>query len=206
MASDEKSDEIIFQKEYKNFKGYALPINVLVLSMIAIFTALSFVVTFWIQIPIPATGGYINIGDTAVMFTALLFGPIIGGIAGGVGPMLADVFSGAYIIYAPATVVIKGIEGFLIGLIANPKDCEGRVSTADMVAVIIGGFLIPLGYFIYEAFILGLGVAAFVEVPGNCFQFIFAAAVSLLLTTASRKNIIDGLPQVFDKIFISESH
>lgn len=202
MASDKKSDEKIFQKEYKNFKGYALPINVLVLSMIAIFTALSFVVTFWIQIPIPATGGYINIGDTIVMFTALLFGPIIGGIAGGVGPMLADIFSGAYIIYAPATVVIKGIEGFLIGLIANPKDHEVRISTADIVAVAIGGFLIPVGYFIYEAFILGLGVAAFAEVPGNCFQFIFAATVSLLLITPSRKNIIDGLPQVFDKIFV----
>ncbi|MFX0082245.1 MAG: ECF transporter S component [Candidatus Hodarchaeota archaeon] len=205
MATDEKPEENLFQKEYKNFKGYALPINALVLSMIAIFTALSFVITFWIQIPIPATGGYINIGDTAVMFTALLFGPIIGGIAGGVGPMLADIFSGAYIIYAPATLVIKGIEGFLIGLIANPKECEVRISTVDMVGVLTGGFLIPVGYFIYEAFILGLGTSAFAEIPGNCFQFIFAAAASLLLTAASRRNIIDGLPQVFDKVFISKS-
>ncbi|MFW9942293.1 MAG: ECF transporter S component [Candidatus Thorarchaeota archaeon] len=205
MVIDDKSNDTISQKESENFKGYILPINGLVLSITAIFTALSFVITFWIQIPIPATGGYINIGDTAVMFTALLFGPIIGGIAGGVGPMLADIFSGAYIIYAPATLVIKGIEGFLIGLIANPKDCEGRVSTADVFAVILGGFLIPVGYFIYEAFILGLGVVAFAEVPGNCFQFIFAAFLSLLLTAASRKNIIDGLPEVFDKIFITQS-
>ncbi|GAH82736.1 unnamed protein product, partial [marine sediment metagenome] len=166
------------------------------------FTALNFVATYWIQIPIPATGGYINIGDTAVMFTALIFGPIIGGVAGGVGPMLADVFS-PYIIYAPATLIIKGLEGFLIGLISNPRRRVGRVSYRDILAVITGGILIPLGYFIYEAFILRFGVAiALVEMPGNFFQFITAAVISMLLITASRKNIVDGLPQVFDKIFI----
>jgi len=189
--------------EDRNFRGYLLPNNALTISIIAIFTALNFVVTYWIQIPIPATGGYINIGDTAVMFAALLFGPIIGGVAGGVGPMLADVFS-PYIIYASATLIIKGIEGFLIGLISNPRACVGRVSYRDIIAVVIGGILIPIGYFIYEAFILGLGIAiALVEMPGNFFQFITAAVFSILLITASRKNIIDGLPQVFNKIYIS---
>lgn len=187
----------------KNFLGYLLPDNVLILSMIGIFTALNFVITYWIQIPIPATGGYINIGDIAVMFTALLFGPIIGGITGGLGPMLADIFS-PYIIYAPATLVIKGIEGFLIGLISNPKDCKSRISYRDIIAVLIGGILIPSGYFIYEAYILKLGVAvALVEVPGNFFQFVFAAIGSILLIAASRKNIFDSLPHIFDKVFIS---
>ncbi|MFX0037900.1 MAG: ECF transporter S component [Promethearchaeota archaeon] len=186
----------------KSIRGYILPNNSLQISMIGIFTALNFAITFWLQIPIPATGGYINIGDVAVMFTALLFGPIIGGIAGGLGPMLADIFS-LYGFYAPATLVIKGIEGFLIGFISNPKDCEGRVSYRDIIAVLVGGCLIPFGYFIYEAFILNFGVlVAIVEVPGNFFQFGFAASVSILLILASRKNIIEGLPQVFNKIFI----
>ncbi|MBA7545307.1 hypothetical protein ES705_37673 [subsurface metagenome] len=194
-------------KEKKSFNqkslfGYFIPNNALLISMVGIFIALNFVVTYWIQIPIPATGGYINIGDVAVMFTALLFGPIIGGIAGGVGPMLADAFS-PWVIYAPATLVIKGIEGFLIGFIANPKDCEGRISYRDIIAVLTGGILIPFGYFIYEAFILKLGTAvALVEVPGNFFQFGFAAIGSILLIGASRKNIIEALPQAFNKIFI----
>ncbi|MHA2183917.1 MAG: ECF transporter S component [Promethearchaeota archaeon] len=184
------------------FYGYMLPNNSLSISIIGIFTALNFIFTFWLQIPIPATGGYINIGDTVVMFTALLFGPIIGGIAGGLGPMLADILS-PYVIYAPATLVIKGIEGFLIGLISNPRDSEERISYRDIIAVLIGGILIPFGYFIYEAFILGLGVAiAFVEIPGNFFQFGFAAVASILLILASRKTIIESMPQVFDKIFI----
>ena len=186
----------------KSLRGYFLPNNVLIISLIGLFTALNFVITYWVQIPIPATGGYINIGDVAVMFTALLFGPIVGGFAGGLGPMLADIFS-PYVIYAPATLVIKGIEGFLIGLISNPKDCEGRISYRDIIAVLIGGVLIPLGYFIYEVFILRLGIAvALVEMPGNFFQFGFAAIGSILLITASRKNIIESLPEIFNKIFV----
>jgi len=162
------------ERENRNFRGYYFPNNALIISIIAIFTALNFIATYWIQIPILATGGYINVGDIAVMFTALLFGPIIGGVAGGMGPMLADIFS-PYIIYAPATLIIKGIEGFLIGLISNPRLYSGRISYRDILAVIVGGFLIPLGYFIYEAFILNLGVAiALVEIPGNFFQFIIA--------------------------------
>jgi len=202
MADTNQEPEKQYRSSGKTFKGYFLPTNPLVISMMGIFAALTFVCTFWIQIPIPATGGYINIGDVAVMFTALLFGPIIGAFAGGVGPMIADLI-GPWAIYAPATLVIKGLEGFLIGLIANPKYREGRISERDIIAVVIGGLLIPIGYFIYEAFFLGLGVeVAFVEVPGNSFQFIFAAVASTMLIAASRKNIIDGLPQVFDKIFI----
>lgn len=201
-----EDQKVVIEKEYyikkKSVLGYLLPNNSLLISMIGIFTALNFVVTYWIQVPIPATGGYINIGDIAVMFTALLFGPIIGGIAGGLGPMFADIFS-PYIVYAPATVIIKGIEGFLIGLISNPKDCERRISYRDLIAVLIGGILIPLGYFIYEAFILRLGIGtALVEVPGNFFQFGFAAVGSILLIAASRKNIIESMPHIFDKVFI----
>ncbi|MFW9900109.1 MAG: ECF transporter S component [Candidatus Thorarchaeota archaeon] len=200
----EESEMLKESKDYnkKGLMGYFIPNNALLISMIAIFTAINFVVTYWIQIPIPATGGYINIGDITVMYTALLFGPVIGGIAGGLGPMLADIFT-PWIIYAPATLIIKGIEGFLIGLIANPKECEGRVSYRDIIAVLIGGILIPLGYFIYEAFILQLGVGvALVEMPGNFFQFGFAAVGSILLIAASRKNIIQALPQIFNKVFI----
>ena len=123
-----EESKIVKEKRFFNQKslfGYYIPNNALLISMIGIFIALNFVVTYWIQIPVPATGGYINIGDITVMFTALLFGPIIGGIAGGVGPMLADVFS-PWIVYAPATLLIKGIEGFLIGFIANPKIVKGE--------------------------------------------------------------------------------
>ncbi|MCK4481520.1 MAG: ECF transporter S component, partial [Candidatus Lokiarchaeota archaeon] len=91
------------------FKGYLF--NVLSISIIAIFSALVCILTMIISIPIPATQGFINIGDSGVMISGLLFGPIIGGFSGGIGSALADIFLG-YTIYAPGTLVIKGLEGF----------------------------------------------------------------------------------------------
>ncbi len=200
----EETEEKTYIYKGKTLKGYFLPSNILIISLIGIFTALSYVVTAFIQIPIPATGGYINVGDLMVMFTALLFGPIVGGISGGVGPMIADILS-PYSIFAPATLIIKGIEGVLIGFIANPKSKSSRISYRDIIAVIIGGLLIPFGYFIFEAYILNYGMSvALAEVPANFFQFGFAAIASILLITALRKNIIESMPQVFDKIFIIE--
>ncbi|TFG18212.1 MAG: ECF transporter S component [Promethearchaeota archaeon] len=191
-----------YNYEGKSFKGYLLPSNPLIVALTAVFMALIYIITAFFAIPVPATGGYINLGDMLVMFTALLFGPIVGGLAGGFGSMLADILS-PYYIYAPATLLIKGIEGFLIGLISNPRNNNSRVSFRDLMAVIIGGIIIPLGYFLYEAFVLNLGVAvALVEVPGNFFQFGFAAISSIILITATRKNLITNFPQVFNKVFI----
>ena len=72
--------------------------------------------TVVIAISIPATRGFWNIGEAGVYISALIAGPVIGGIAGGVGSALADVFLG-YAYYAPGTLVIKGAEGFITGFI-----------------------------------------------------------------------------------------
>ena len=60
---------------------------------IAIFAALVFVVTTQIPpIPIPATSGYFNIGETTIYIAALIFGPLVGALAGGLGSALSDAF------------------------------------------------------------------------------------------------------------------
>jgi len=205
MTIENKSSEKRFQILEKTILGYYLPTNPFVISLIAIFAALTCVMTMTIDIPVPATGGYINIGDFLVMFTGLMFGPIIGGLAGGIGSCLADIFLG-WPLYALPTLLIKGLEGFVVGLIANPKKESIRINLRDILAVIIGGLIMVSGYFIVEAFILNYGVTnAFIEVPGNLFQFIFGAIASILLVIAIRKNIVSGLPQVFEKLFVIES-
>lgn len=55
------------------------------LTMIAMFMALTTVATMVIQIPIPATKGYLNVGDTVVIASALLMGKMAGGLVGGIG-------------------------------------------------------------------------------------------------------------------------
>ncbi|TES95641.1 MAG: ECF transporter S component [Promethearchaeota archaeon] len=184
-----------------NFLGYLLPYNSLSLSMIGIFGAFTCVVTMVIAFPIPATNGFINIGDAVVMITGLLFGPIIGGIAGGIGSSLADLFLG-FGIYAPATLVIKGLEGFIVGLIANPKK-RHKLNYRDFIAVIVGGFTMIFGYFFYEVMIYGLPSALYEFILNSIIQFGLGSIIALAFIFASRKNITSSLPQVFDKIYIS---
>jgi uncharacterized membrane protein len=84
----------------------------------SISIALVAVATLAIQVYIPATRGYFNIGEVMVYTIALLFGPRIGCIAGGLGSALADIISG-YSFYAPVTLIAKGLEGYLVGRISR---------------------------------------------------------------------------------------
>jgi len=74
--------------------------------------------TISLQVSIPATQGYFNLGETMVYTFALLFGPRVGLIAGGVGSALADLLTG-YLPYAPATLIIKAVEGFIVGYLSR---------------------------------------------------------------------------------------
>ena len=203
METKAKSKEKRYQTKVKNFMGYSYPVDPLTISMIGIFAALICVLTMIIAVPIPATQGFINIGDAGVMITGLLFGPIIGGIAGGVGSALADISLG-YTIYAPATLIIKGLEGFIVGLIANPKKNYKKLNYRDILAVVIGGAIMVFGYLIYETIIFGFPIALYEFILNGIVQFGVSIIIAIIFTKTVRRNIIDSLPQVFDKIFILE--
>ena len=86
----------------------------------AVFTAMVTVATVVFSVYVPATRGYFNIGETAVYVTALLFGPLVGAFAGGVGSMFADILLG-YSIYAPGTLFIKACEGAIVGFLSRRR-------------------------------------------------------------------------------------
>jgi uncharacterized membrane protein len=104
-------------------------------------TAATALVTMLFQVAIPATRGYFNLGESMVYVSALLFGPTVGAFSGGIGSMLSDVFTG-YIIYAPGTLVIKGIEGFIVGSLAqrakivSSRGKENKLSTRNLLVTV----------------------------------------------------------------------
>ena len=73
----------------------------------AMFAALCCVATMIIKIPSPLKG-YLNLGDCIVLLSGFMLSPVYGFLAAGFGSALADIFSG-YIVYAPATFIIKGV-------------------------------------------------------------------------------------------------
>ncbi|MFX1498182.1 MAG: ECF transporter S component [Promethearchaeota archaeon] len=191
----------IDQKE-RNFLGYFLPNKPIIIAIIAIFAALTSALTFIVPITIPATQGYINLGDIGVMISGILFGPLIGGMAGGIGSALTDIILAP--IYAIPTLIIKGLEGFIVGFIADPRKYYKKINFRDILAVILGGSLMAYGYFLTEIYLYGFPSALFELFLNVTIQFGLAAVVALLFTKFARKNIIINLPYVFDKIFISE--
>lgn len=113
--------------------------------VIVAFIALAFLGTFLVRVPLPATGGYFNLGDTFVMLAGVLFGPIAGLLTGLAGPAIAD-FIG-FPQFVPATAVTKGLEGLVVGLIAYKSPRAGRVITGLVCGIII----LAAGYFVFEA-------------------------------------------------------
>jgi len=154
------------------------------LSLAAVFAALVFVATYSFVISIPATSGYFNLGETVIYVAALIFGPLVGALSGGIGAMIADIVLAAQ--FAPGTLIIKGFEGTIVGYLNQKFQKRNRnYSLNAVIPVIIGGLEMVAGYFIYEQLVLGYPAAvAFAEVPFNIVQMLVGLVVAIPVTQA----------------------
>ena len=151
-------------------------------TLTAMFTAFVCVATMVIYIPAP--NGYINMGDAVLLLSAFLLGPVSGAICGGLGSCLADIFL-SFPAYAPATFIIKFLMGYTAGVIVRKKSSFLFTVIASLVTEII----MVLGYFLFEAFVLDLGVSVFfVSIPGNLMQSLGGIIISVLLFSVLKKN------------------
>jgi len=116
--------------------------DVKVVALTALLAAVVFVFTIVIAISIPATGGFWNIGETGVFIAAFIGGPVVGALAGGVGSALADLYLG-YPEYAPGTLVIKAVEGLVVGYLYSLL--MGGKESAEKKKVLIVAILIIFG-------------------------------------------------------------
>ena len=150
----------------------------------AAFATLAFLGTTVIRIPIPASGGYFNLGDTFVMAAALLYGPLVGGLVGAIGPAMADALGFPQFILA--TAVVKGVEGILIGLIVGSRRRPWRA----VIALAAGVLVLVGGYYLFEAYFYPLlarripffgvtdAAAALAEVVPNLLQGGISAVIA----------------------------
>lgn len=150
----------------------------------ALFAALICVATMLVQIPIPATGGYANLGDGVILMCAFLINPFFAVIAAGLGSMLADLLAG-YVSYAFGTLIIKAGVALIATAIYNHfgRTAAPRKAFVSMIiaAIAAEAFMI-LGYFFYEAVCLGIGTGALGAIPGNIGQGIVGAIVACIIT------------------------
>jgi uncharacterized membrane protein len=152
--------------------------------------------TIIIRIP-SIKGGYINFGDIMIFITSAFLGRTAGLLAGGIGSALADILAG-YSIYAPATLIIKGLEGLFCAMIMGKMKKENTNIPRLVIALVVSAAWMFFGYFMYEYEIGGLlfanqgfgAATAILNLPGNVFQgFVSAAAAIPFILAIKRTHI-----------------
>lgn len=149
------------------------------LALIGVMTAVIFALTRLVQIPTPI-GGYVHLGDAAVLFTGFAFGPIVGAIAGALGTSLADITS-PFAQWAPFTFIVHGLMGFAAGYIVRGRGEFWRLVSASIVC----GVILVGGYFIAGWVLVGMEAA--LEVAPNITQIVAGALVAVPLYYAVRR-------------------
>ena len=151
----------------------------------AVFASVVCVATLVVNIPIPATKGYVNLGDCMVLLAAFFLGPVYGAAAAGIGSMLADLFLG-YAYYAPGTLLIKGAMALCAALLFSlwQKHRKLPVMPAVLLASVAGELLMVSGYFVYESTVLGYGLAAAGSIPANLLQAVGGTVFAAVLFRA----------------------
>lgn len=169
-------------------------INKIVLS--GVMMALVTVMTMVIQIPVPATNGYIHLGDTMIFFSVLLLGYKYGAVVSGVGSALADLLTG-YVQYAPITLVVKALMavamGIFIGYAINKNFSKAVMKLMEIIGMVIAGFVMVAGYYLAESFMVGNFITPIAAIPMNIVQFVsgvvFASILATALSKTSAKNM-----------------
>lgn len=153
------------------------------ITLAAGMAAAVFIGTFLVRVPIPATNGYVNLGDPFIVLSGLLFGPMVGAVAGGFGSAVADLIG--FPVFALPSLLVKGAAGFVVGVIGHNRT-GGRV----VLAAVAGEAVVVIGYFAIEAFVFraSMGMpAALTELPFNLVQAGAGATLGLTAWFALRR-------------------
>ena len=168
-------------------RGNKMVYNVVLTAMMMCLVLL---MTFIIRIPIPGTHGYIHLGDSMVFLSVLILGWKWGAVAAAVGSALAD-FVGGFAIYAPVTLVAKGLMAVIVGLFIQQALKKGmslvKIRIFEVIGMVIGGLLMVACYYGAETVMYGSWVVPLAGVFMNCLQFIVGAALAFLVAESLYK-------------------
>ncbi|MCI9444231.1 MAG: ECF transporter S component [Oscillospiraceae bacterium] len=178
-----------------SLKKYFTTHNIVLTGVLA---AAIFVLTKFISIPIPSPLGKtaLSVGNAMCILSALLFGPITGGLAAGIGNALVDLSDPAWAPEFWITFINKFLMAFVAGLIMHRVKLGG-----DNLRVWFAGLLGSLTYcllYVTKNIISGVFVKSFtwdvavmetltVKLPVTLANAIIAMVCAALLYMALRQ-------------------
>ncbi len=151
----------------------------------ALLAALTCVATMIIKIPSPLKG-YLNLGDCVVLLSGFLLSPVYGFVAAGLGSAMADVISG-YLVYAPATLVIKGLMAVIAFYGRKLLSAKCKVTFAEIISGTIAEIFMVAGYLLFEGCLYGFG-PSLVNVPANAVQGAAGVVLGVILIRIVEKS------------------
>ncbi len=157
------------------------------LVLAALMCALTTVGTMMLVVPTPL-GGYVHAGDVVVLLSAFLLGPVYAAVAAGIGAAIADILV-SYAIFAPATLIVKAAMAVTAYFVFTKLRLNNNLYKT-LIAGIVAIIPLVLGYFLYQAYFMGMGLAAAVDIPANIIQGAFATVCASLLYSVLIKNSV----------------
>src|SRR4051794_21839382 len=152
----------------------------------ALFIALTFVATMFINVklPIMSNGGLIHLGNVPLFIAALVYGKKTGAIAGAFGMGLFDLISG-WGAWAPFTFIIVGLMGYIVGLIS--EKAPGKEAIVNTLAIAAALIIKIVGYYFAEVILYGNWIQPFGSIPGNILQVVLAGIIVVPLVGRLKK-------------------
>lgn len=144
------------------------------IALMGILTAGSALLTIYFMVPYAV--GYFNLGDVLVLSFGIVFSPVLSLLAG-IGPMIGDYALG-YGLFAPFTLVIKGLEAFIVAIsyFRLPKNVR-------FLAFLLGGLFMAFAYGFAYVFTEGGQWGAFLTyILPDSIQGIVSATLAFLLS------------------------
>lgn len=146
------------------------------ISYIAIFSALTFVLTYFISIPYGGGAGYFNLSDGLIIFITIYLGPVVGFFNGIIGTALGDLASG-FANFIPFTIVAKGLESIATFLLFY---FLRKTKYIKFISCLISPLFMVLTYFI--SYIVQFGISYALTSSGfDLIQGVCGTVFSILL-------------------------
>lgn len=143
----------------------------LMITRIAVISALSVGLAMLFVIPVPLTKGYINLLEVGIYTSVILFGSVTGGFVGGISGGLLDLLLGypQWIIFS---VIIHGLQGYV----------AGRLKKRGLfLSLIISAGVMIVGYFFATSLLYGVG-AGVASIIGNIWQNLIGGLLSVVVS------------------------
>ena len=163
----------VYEKESRKIRTMVLT---------ALLMALILVLTFATKIPVPASQGYIHLGDCMIFVAVLVLGRKYGTIAAAVGSALADIMGG-YAFYAPVSFLVKGAMAFILASFLEKALEKSKAHSMILAAagMVIAGAVMVAGYYLAESLFYGNFITPLAGAGMNTLQFIVGMAIALPL-------------------------